>query len=75
MTIQISISGHADNSDAEGNFLDAATEAVRKMRESGEVYSASATTSHHGTVDLVTVADTTDDHESAEQAQLPGVNG
>jgi hypothetical protein len=57
MTIQITLSGHADNADAEGNMLDAVVEAVNKMRESGQVYSASASTSHHGGLDLIVCAD------------------
>jgi len=62
MTLQVSMSAHADTAEAEDQMLDKLRSAAKAMAESGELYSASANTSHHGTVDLkADVADTADD--------------
>lgn len=52
MTISVSVSAHADTAEAEDQMLDKLRSAVKAMADSGQVYSASASTSHHGTVDL-----------------------
>lgn len=54
MTISISISGHVDDADTEARIVEAAKDLVSTLREAGQVYSASAGTSHHGTVQLNT---------------------
>lgn len=52
MTINISIAGHAEGKEQERAMLGAFRDAVMQAESDGEVYSASASTTHHATVDL-----------------------
>jgi hypothetical protein len=53
VSITITISGHTPDADTEAQVIEAAKGVCKVLRESNsEVYNASASTQHHGTVQL-----------------------
>lgn len=52
MTFNISVTGHAQTQEKEAEVLGVFREALTKAAEHSELYSVSASTSHHGAVDL-----------------------
>jgi hypothetical protein len=71
VSITITISGHTPDKDTEAQVIEAAKAVCATLRETGsEVYNASASTQHHGTVQL-NVESEAADHDWTKAAGTP----
>ena len=57
MTFQVTVSGHADSKAKEHQVLKAAKDFVALAAQRGDVHTATASTQHHGSVNLLTELD------------------